>query len=67
MISSPLSGGEAAHNGCKLVDHLADGAEIGLDHDSVERVCFEFPPHHFGAGDHCCRGQHDGVGAVKKY
>ena len=56
MISNPLSGGEAAHDGCGLVNHLSDGAKVGLANDAVEQVSFEFCPHHFGDGDHCCRG-----------
>ena len=32
----------------------------------IKRVCFKFRPHHFGDGDHCCRGRHGGVGAVEK-
>ena len=67
MVSAPLSGGEAAHDSGELVDHLADRAKVGLANEAIERVCFEFCPHHFGDGDHCCRGRHDGVGAVKKY
>ena len=66
VVSAPLSGGEAAHDGGELVDHLADRAKVGLANEAIKQVCFEFRPHHFGDGDHCCRGRHDGVGAVKK-
>ena len=56
VVSTPLSGGEASRDGHELVDHLVDAAEVGLFDYEVERGCFEFPPHHFGDGDHCCRG-----------
>ena len=42
VVSTLLSGGEAAYNGCKLVDHLGDRAEVGMANDAVEQVCFEF-------------------------
>ena len=66
MVSSPLIGREAAHGGCKLVGHLADRAEVGLVDDTVKRIYFEFHLHHFGDGDHCCRGRHDGFSAIRK-
>ena len=65
MVPTPLSGGEAARDGCELVGHLSNGAKVGLVDDVVEWVCFEFCPYHVGDGDHCCHGRHGGVGAVE--
>ena len=58
MVPTPLSGGEAAYNGRELVDHLADGTEVGLSDGKVKRGCLKYRPHHFGDDNHCCHGRH---------
>ena len=43
---------------CNIKGGEADGSEVGLPDDAIERSGGEFFPHHFGDGNHGCCGRH---------